>query len=402
MAVAGTLTLEKRPAAKEAAASRASRLTSIDVVRGLVIAFMVLDHVREFFFDPVGPVPTDLAHSNPALFATRWITHLCAPTFILLAGVSVWLQESRGKSKRDLTLFLVKRGLWLLFLEVTFVGFGFDFGVQLLLQVIWVIGAGFLALAVAIWLPRPAVAALALVIIGGHDALGPLRPHEPGLLKALWTLALEPGRIGVLPGYVSYPALPWFGVLCLGYVIGPVFSMTPGRRQTLLWIGAAAAAAAFALLRGVNGYGDPQPWSVQADPLMTVASFFNVTKYPPSLDYLLITLSVAAAMLAVAERLKGPVSQVMLNFGRTPLFMYVLHIYVAHLLALAVGVAMGVPASAFLDYRVDPSRASAAGWGFGLGGVYLAWLATLVLIYPAAHWFAGVKGRRRDWWLSYL
>lgn len=390
------------PASAIQAPPASRRLLSIDLLRGLVIVAMVLDHVRDFFVDPLGPDPTDMAQSNPALFATRWITHLCAPTFVLLAGTSAYLQMRGGKSRGDLSLFLVKRGFWLLFLEVTLVGFGFNFGLSLLLQVIWTIGVGFLGLALAIWLPRPAVMGLGLAIIAGSQALAPLRPDQPGLAKALWTLALEPGRIGLLPGYVSYPALPWFGVLCVGYAIGPVFSMEPGRRRRLLLMGAAGAAVTFVVLRLANGYGDPSPWSVQGDPAMTVASFMNVTKYPPSLDYLLATLAVSMTLLVVMEHVGGRIAQVLLDFGRTPLFTYVLHIYAAHLLALGVGVAMGIPPGAFFDYRVDPGRAAEAGWGFGLPGVYLAWVATLLAIYPAVRWFAGVKRRRRDWWLSYL
>jgi uncharacterized membrane protein len=378
------------------------RLNSIDLLRGLVIVIMVLDHVRDLFFDPGGPNPTNMAETNPALFATRWVTHLCAPTFVLLAGVSVYLQEGRGKSKAHLSGFLVSRGLWLIFLEVTLVGVGFNFGPTIFLQVIWAIGAGFIALALLIWAPRTVVLAIGVAIVIGHQALAVLRPEHTGLINSVWMLLLERGRVGVLPGYVSYPALPWLGVLCLGYGIGPVFKMDAAVRRRWMYAAAMGGVVLFLVIRLANGYGDPHPWETQKDAVMTVVSFFNVTKYPPSLDYLLIMLSIAIVLLLLLEHLRGVVGDVLLDFGRTPLFTYLLHLYIAHLLALIVGVAQGLPASIFFNYHEDATRADAAGWGFDLPGIYLVWIVVLFLLYPAAHWFAGVKRRRRAWWLSYL
>jgi len=387
-----------RTAAAMAAAPR-QRLEMIDLLRGLVIVIMVLDHVREFFH-PTGMTrdPTDLAHTTPALFFTRWVTHVCAPTFVFLAGASAYLQESAGRSKTELSRFLVTRGLWLIFLEVTVVGLGFNFGPGLLLQVIWAIGGGFILLAGLVWAPRAAVTIVGLAIVVGHGAL---TPHAPPVAKPLWALLLWPGSMGIGPGYVTYPVIPWLGVMCLGYGLGPMFRLeATARRRRLLLLGLGCAAL-FLVARLIPALGDAAP-PAPSDPLFQVMSFLNVQKYPPSLPFVLLMLGLSFLLLLAMERLRGPAAAVLLAFGRVPLFTYVLHLFVAHALALLVGAAMGFSAGIFFDMRDDPSRAVAAGWGFGLGGVYLAWATTLAIIYLPARWFSELKRRRRDWWLSYL
>ena len=384
------------------AAPPRQRLEMIDLLRGLVIVIMVLDHVREFFHATgLTRDPTDLAYTTPALFFTRWVTHLCAPTFVFLAGASAWLQESGGRSKPELSRFLLTRGLWLIFLEVMVVGLGFDFGPGLLLQVIYAIGGGFILLAGLVWLPRTAVTLVGLAIIFG---LGALTPHEPpvAVLRPLWSLLLWPGSLEPLPGYVTYPVVPWLGVMCLGYGLGPLFRLEAGTRRSRLLVFGLAGVAVFLIARLVPALGDPAPPAPQGDVLLQTISFLNVRKYPPSLPFVALMLGLAFLLLPVMEKLKGPVAGVLLAFGRVPLFSYVLHLFVAHGLALLVGVAMGYPAAIFFGMRDDPGRAVAAGWGFGVAGVYLAWIATLAIIYPPARWFSDLKRRRRDWWLSYL
>ena len=383
--------------------SGAARIEGIDALRGLVIVLMVLDHVRDFFHRTAFTAdPLALGEAgDPALFMTRWVTHLCAPTFVLLAGVSVWLQQANGKSRPDLTRFLLTRGVWLIVLELTLVGWAFNFGGGAFLQVIWAIGASMLVLAALVWLPRAAVLALGVLIVVGHQALAPVDPPDLGAAGPFWNLSMEfgPAPFGA---FVAYPFAPWLGIMLTGYGLGGLFSLTgPARTRAVLLV-AAGLLAAFAVLRAVNGYGDPRPWAVQSDGLWTGLSFINVAKYPPSLDYVLVSLGVSLALLPVLERLWRPARAVLLTFGRTPLFTYMLHVWLAHALALAVGVMMGVPASAFFNMLGDPSRLLAAGWGFGLAGVYGFWLLTLVLLYPLSRWFEGVKRRRRDWWLGYL
>lgn len=389
-------------AARGLTRSGAVRIDAIDKLRGLVIALMVLDHVRDFFHrTALTADPLALDSGDPALFMTRWVTHLCAPTFVFLAGVSVWLQRANGKSRADLSRFLATRGLWLILLELTVIGLGFNFGWWVFLQVIWAIGAGMIVLAALVWTPRWLVLALGAVIVLAHPALGPFLSEPPDLIRPLTTFGPIASPFGFT--LVAYPAIPWIGILLLGYGLGGFITGPEGIRLRPVLIFAAGALAWFAVIRVVNlAPFEPRPWQRLDDPLWSAFSFVNASKYPPSPAYVLVTLGVSMLILPALERLKGPAASVLTTFGRTPLFTYLLHVWIAHGLALAVGVAMGLPVSIFLNSIVDPSRLIAAHWGFRLSGVYAAWLAVLVLLYPLSRWFEGVKRRRRDWWLGYL
>ncbi len=386
--------------------SGAARLDGIDLMRGLVICLMVLDHVRDFFMrnaTGAGPdAPLDLDTTNPALFATRWITHLCAPTFVLLAGVGAYLQGANGKSAGDLSRFLLTRGLWLIVLELTVIGFGWQFTpVLLFLQVIWAIGWSMVLLSFLTWAPSRAILALGVVIVAGHNLLDPIQPGTFGAFAPLWN-AIHVTSVVPVAGYpvlFAYPILPWFGVICLGYGLGELFLRpTPDRRQVLTVLGLSMIAA-FIALRSLERYGDSKPWEVHPELWKTVGDFMDVQKYPPSLQFVLITIGVTLVMIPFLERLKGPAAAFLLPFGRAPLFAYILHIWLAHLLAMAVGVALGLPASGFLNpLFVGPPD----GWGFSLIQTYGWWALILALLYVPTRWFAGVKARRRDWWLGYL
>ena len=408
-AVAASDSLAKPTRRPDAGAVAPRRLESIDLLRGLVIALMVLDHVREYFsFDALQFEATDLARTTPALFATRWVTHLCAPTFVFLAGASAYLQRAGEPDRARVARFLVTRGLWLIALELTVVVFGFHFGYPFFFfQVIWAIGLGLVLLAPLLWLPPAAVLTLGALIVAGHDALGPVNASDLGVLGPAWRLLMEPGPApGGLPGFVAYPALPWFGVLCLGYGMGAVFTRPDAeRRRTLLAVGAGALAV-FAALRLANGYGDPAPWAPQASGVFTALSFLKVSKYPPSLLFVLVTLGLSLPIGVALEQLRGsvggPVARVLLAFGRTPMFTYLVHVYLVHALALAAGVAAGVPASAFTSFLDGPDRLRAAGWGVGLPAVYAIWLLVVAGLYPVSRWYAGLKQRRRAWWMRYL
>ncbi len=374
------------------------RLQSIDVLRGFVIALMALDHVRAYFtgvrFDPL-----DLSQTDAAWFATRWITHLCAPTFIFLSGVSAYLISRRCELK-ELRRFLVTRGLWLIALEVTVVQFGWSFNfryeIGLIMQVIWAIGASMVVLAALVHLPQRAIGAIAVIMIAGHNLLDGIQPEAFGQWAPVWNLIHVQGRTSF--AFVIYPLVPWVGVMALGFYAGSLFEMDSRRRRSILLGVGAISVALFIALRAANGYGDPHPWTSQATPALTLMSFINVHKYPPSLLYLLITLGLASLLLARFETMRGKVVDVMDTFGRVPLFFYVLHILLAHfaagLIALATGHGDVVLTNLFL---LMPDQ-----WGFDLPGVYVAWIAVLIALYPPCRWFAEVKRRRRDWWLSYL
>jgi uncharacterized membrane protein len=403
------LTPPLAPAAAPPAARRAAgRLEAIDRLRGLVIVIMMLDHVREFFaYDALRFEATDLARTSPALFATRWITHLCAPTFVFLAGASVFLQRAAERDDaRDgrarLSRFLLTRGLWLVLVEVTIVGLSLDLAPFLLLEVIWAIGAGMIAFAALVWAPPRAVLALGAAIVVGHQALLP-PPAMGSALAPLRSLFLAPGPLAPLaPGFAAYPAIPWLGVMCLGYGLAPVFTWAPERRRRALLLGGAAAVAAFLVLRAVNGYGDPSPWARQGSDAFTALSFLKVTKQPPSLDFVLVTLGLSLPLGVAVERLRGAAARLLLAFGRVPLFAFVVHLYLAHLLAAAVGAATGVPASAFVRSISDPTRLRDAGWGFGLAAVYAWWALVVLAMWPLAAWYAEAKRRRPRWWMRYL
>lgn len=370
-----------------------SRVDSIDLLRGLVMALMALDHTRDYFAN-FGFNPRDV--TDPALFLTRWITHFCAPTFIFLAGLSAWL-HGRGKSTAELSRFLVTRGLWLILLEFTLIQFAWSFSPGLPTTIgggiIWVIGACMVLMAALVHLPRWALAALALALIAGHNLFDGVRAADLDAASGLWHVLHQQGRIplgGGVSFFVLYPIVPWIGVMAAGYVLGPVMQRPPQERQRLLFSLGAAITVGFVLLRATNLYGDPDPWIVQDTTLATVLSFINCEKYPPSLLYLMMTLGPALMLLAAFEHVRGRVADWLRVFGQVPFFFYVVHIYLIHALAvLTVFVLSGAFA---LNQPV----------GFGLPGVYAAWIVVLLLLYPLCRWFMDLRQSRSEWWWRYL
>jgi uncharacterized membrane protein len=402
-----------------------ARIDSIDLLRGIVMVIMMLDHTRDFvhsgalYFDP-----TDLTKTTTAVFFTRWITHFCAPVFVFLAGTGAYLQLARGKSKRELSRFLVTRGLWLIVLEFTVVRLGTFFSLDYrflgIMQVIWVIGVSMIVLAGLIHLPLKIIAGFGIVLIALHNLLdrfqvtgwqGPGSPL-PGLGAKLWMILHQPFSAFPIVGFPSpivvviYPLIPWIGVMTLGYAFGSLYQKDPLQRRRLLLRIGGIATALFVVLRAINFYGDPSRWSTQKNTLFTVLSFVNITKYPPSLLFLLMTLGPAMFALALFERKKnlpGGLSQALITFGRVPLFFYVLQWYTAHLIGVVAGLIAGQPVAWQFESPIDKfSHPPPPGVGFSLWVVYVCWILGVLLLYPLCKWFAGVKARRRDWWLSYL
>jgi uncharacterized membrane protein len=391
---------------------RAYRMASLDILRGLAIVLMALDHVRDFVMFGSVQDPTADSASSPLLFFTRWITHFCAPTFVFLAGTSAGLMAPR-RTPSELASFLLARGLWLIVLEVLVISPAWTFAPMGLaavggraivaLQVIWAIGASMVVLAGAQFLGRRACLAIGATILLAHNLLDAVWPpgSSTGTTGPLWAVlhARQLYEVGPLLVYFSYPLLPWTGVMLVGYGSGCLFE---GRAQLqserLLRIGIGLVIA-FVLVRTLNVYGDPHPWHV--DPSRTAASvmsFLATTKYPPSLLYILMTLGPAAIACAFAERLRGPIRDALVTLGRAPLAFYIPHLYLIHALTIVLGVAQGYAAQQFLThYRFFPK-----GFGVGLGGVYLIWIAVVVILYPFCRWVAAVKARRKDWWLSYV
>ncbi|MFC4348331.1 DUF1624 domain-containing protein [Kordiimonas lipolytica] len=386
-----------------AAAKRVYRLDSIDFLRGLVMVIMALDHVRDFFTD-VRFDPADLSQTDSALFLTRWITHFCAPTFVLLSGISAGLMHER-KSTTELSRFLAIRGLWLIAIEITLVSFGWQFNLSSFtfgLQVIWVIGASMLVMAALVWLPFWAIIGFGAVVVLGHNAL------DYGLFPAsdwtkptpFWHILHNQGfsLVAGLPVARMYPLLPWIGLMPLGYALARAYKLDPEVRQRFLLQLGLALTLAFIALRLLNGYGNPSPWSAQDSGIFTLWSFLNTTKYPPSLAFLLMTIGPGLIILAYAERWQGKVVGWMVTFGRVPFFYYLAHIYLAHLLALFAAEMQGLGWRAMATAMWNMPQ----GYGFSIGVVWLVWVGVVAALYPACKWFAALKARRKDWWLSYL
>ena len=393
----------------------APRLVSLDLLRGLVMVLMVLDHIRDFLSRPGFP-PEDLAHTNGALFFTRFITHYCAPVFCFLAGTGAFLATSRGKSIPEISRFFLTRGLWLVLLELTVVDFAWGFVPWVQAGVIWGLGWSMVAMALIVRLPRRWIGVLGVGMIVTHNLLDGVNPASFGKLYWLWMFLHSPGRIPITSGFqfsMRYVLIPWVGVMATGFAFGTLL-LRPDRRQWILRLGIAATALFF-VLRAINLYGNgiaglpfgyPRsagPWSVQPTLSLTAISFFNTLKYPPSLDYLLMTLGPSLIFLVLFDKAKAQrgVSRILLVFGRVPLFYYVLHLYVIHILAILVSLAFHQPilhGSVIADFATKP-----AGYGHGLPFIYAMWILAVAILYLPCRWFMEFRSRHRDWtWLSYL
>ena len=396
----------------DAGRRRDYRLSSIDMVRGLVVVVMAIDHVRDYF--NVGGEADPMANPavGAALFFTRWITHFCAPVFVFLAGTSAGLMTSR-RTPSALGGFLFTRGLWLIFVEFVIVATGWSFApggmeqldgrVGAVMQVIWAIGASMIVLSGAQFLGQRACLAIGGAVLVGHNLLDPIWPVTSGIFDAshpVWVALHAQMRTDVGPFslFWIYPLLPWAGVMLVGYGSAAIFTAPAHRRDARLLACGFAATAAFVLLRGVSVYGEPNPWQVQGSAVATVVDFLNVTKYPPSLLFLLMTLGPAAMVCALAGRVPEAIKQPLIVFGRAPFAFYVAHLYLIHALAVGFGVMQGFGAGQFLTYSFFFPK----GYGVGLPGVYAAWLLVIAILYPLCRSVAAAKDRRREWWLSYL
>jgi uncharacterized membrane protein len=394
---------------------QAPRLVSIDVLRGLVMVIMALDHARDFLTSVQTP-PEDLAHTSGALFFTRFITHFCAPVFAFLAGTGAFLATRRGRSVQQVSRFFLTRGLWLLLLEFTIVDFAWGFVPWAHGGVIWILGWSMIAMALIVRLPVRWIAVLGLSMIATHNLLDPINPASFGRFYWLWMLLHTPGRIPVSATFsfsVRYVLIPWVGVMATGFAFGSLLHRPDGR-SWILRIGISATLLFF-VLRAINLYGNgiaglpfgyPRsagPWGVQRTLSLTVVSFFNTLKYPPSLDYLLMTLGPSMILLGLLHGAKAErgLNRILLVFGRVPLFYYILHIYLIHLIAIVVALLFHQPVwrgTVIADFAQRPS-----GYGHGLPFVYAMWILAVAILYIPCRWFMEFRSRHRDWtWLSYL
>ncbi len=390
-------------------APRGVRVESIDLLRGLIMVIMAIDHTRDFFtsasVDPADPV-----HSWPALFATRWITHLCAPGFVALAGVSIYLQRQRGKSLRELRTFLVSRGLWLA--AVDLLGFSwlisFSIPSPLTTGPLWVSGVSMMVLSLLLPLSPRLVGLIGAAILVLHNLLDPIQASRFGRAAILWDLLHQQAAIkthGVLL-VIFYPLIPWIGIIAVGYALGPLLALEPGRRQRISALLGLVSLSAFCVLRTLRGYGDAHRYVPGTSTAHSIMSFLDLTKYPPSLHYVLSTGGVLLLSFAAMDRLatRGALPRIRAwldVYGRVPFFFFSLHLLLLHVTAILLTMAehrdwhQWFQPLALMNHRIP-------GWGFGLPGVYCAWALVIIITYWPCRWFAQVKARRRDWWLSYL
>jgi len=379
------------------------------MLRGIVMILMALDHVRDYF-GAAGINPTDPATTTVPLFFTRWITHICAPTFFLLTGTGAFLASAR-RGKEGLSRYLVTRGIWLIALDLVVLRclgwqWNFDFFVTILL-VLWALGWAMITLAVLVrWYPVVS-AVFGLTLIAGHNLLDGVNPAVFGAAAPLWRILHQPGLLVASPPYfvlVAYPLIPWVGVTAVGYALGQVFVWDEARRRAFLWRAGGCLTLAFVILRGLNVYGDPQPWSVQKSGLFTVLSFLNTTKYPPSLLYLTMTIGPALLLLAAANRRVPSVLQPTVALGKAPLFYFTMHVVLIHLLALvACWFRYGTVHWVFESPRPDQYPfLQPPGWPISLPYIYAIWVFVVLMLWPLCRRFGALRDRRGSWWLSYL
>lgn len=391
---------------------KSTRIESIDVLRGLVMVIMALDHVRDYFHINAfsDNYPENLETTNMILFGTRFVTHYCAPVFVFLAGTSAFLY-GQNKPKGQLSKFLISRGLWLVFVEIVINNFLWWFDVSygfIQLQVIWAIGICMLVLGLIIYLPKRIILLLGLLIIFGHNALDGIIKEGDSLGSLLWYMLHQAQGFSFAEGRFlrfSYPILPWIGVIVLGYCFGEFYKKNASvtlRKKWLLYIGCSAITLFF-IFRGFNVYGDLVPWATQETTEKTIISFFNVNKYPPSLCYLLITLGPAFLFLYVIENIKNAATNFLLVFGRVPFFYYILHIFVVHISAI-IGLLVTGKDWKLMILNNETFRSGALqDYGYSLFTVYMVWIAIVLLLYPICKIYMQYKANNKDkWWLSYL
>lgn len=387
------------------------RINSVDLLRGLIMVIMALDHTRDFFHSTAwNRNPLDLSITTPYLFFTRWITHFCAPTFVFLSGVSIYLQSFR-KTKKELSAFLIKRGLWLILLELTLVNFSFSFDIYfttITLQVIWAIGISMFILGLIIRLPYQALLVIGLVIVFGHNLMDYVEQRPNQQLPFVWDLihraSFHPvGKshfIGIL-----YPFLPWTGVMILGYCCGKLFSKDVDptyRRKMLVGLGLMIIGF-FIIVRATNIYGDPAKWSTRNNFLFSILSFINTTKYPPSLLFLCMTIGPGLIFLALTEGIQNRLTRIITVYGRVPLFYFVVHFYILHTVSMLLFFTRGHTLQEGLNApKGFPVNFIIPGDGYRLTIVYLIWIGIVLVMYPLCKWYGDYKASKKKWWLSYL
>jgi len=387
-----------------------TRVQSIDVLRGIVMIIMALDHVRDFFHndafqhDPLNPATT-----TPILYFTRWITHFCAPTFVFLAGVSAWLSGKR-RTRAQLSGFLIKRGVWLIFIEAVIISLALTFNPlynAIIFQVIWAIGISMVLLGLIVRLPWKVIFTIGILIVACHNLLDYPEAARHHQVNFFWDLVHD-GRFDIYtyaPGHsliIAYAFLPWTGIMIMGYCAGKLFepAMDAIKRQKILLTLGFGLIVLFIILRWINAYGDPDPWSVQRNGVATFLSFMNVHKYPPSLMYACITLGPSLIALALLEKVQNGFTTFVQVYGRVPFFYYVIHFYLIHTLTVIAFFLSGYGKNDIVGQT--PFLFRPLTFGYDLWFVYIIWMVVVLLLYPVCKWYNKYKSVHYQWWLSYL
>ena len=390
---------------------KSSRIESIDLLRGIVMIVMALDHVRHVFHhEAYSYDPLDLTRTSVPIFFTRWITHYCAPIFVFLAGISAYLYGV-NKTRAELANYLFKRGLWLVLVEIFIIALGNTFNPTypiINLQVIWAIGISMIALSAILYLRRELILAISIFLIAGHNLLDNVHLPGPGLTSFIWSVLHDPadfvfGRFLIV---VKYPVLPWIGILSIGYYLGYLFSShyDPEKRMKVLILLGFISMELFFLLRTVNNFGDSGHWSNQASAVYSLLSYLNVTKYPPSLLYTLLTIGPAMIFLALADKPLNSFTKRIVVFGRVPFFYYVVHLYMIHLLAMFTAILSGFGWKSMILTNKINLVPGLRGFGFNLLTVYLVWIMLIIIMYPLCKWYGRYKRNNMSGqnWLSYV
>ena len=383
------------------------RIASIDIVRGIVMIIMALDHVRDLMhINSITQNPTDLSTTSPGLFFTRWITHLCAPIFVFLAGTSVYLSMRRKQHLTDTKQHLRKRGIFLLLLEFTVVNFAIFFDIKfhlLLFEVIACIGFGFIVLSFLLHVNPRKLGIVGLFILFCHNLTALIPFGENTIFKSILTPFFSPTAIPLFADktfVMGYPPIPWLGILFLGYACGVFFELEK-REQLFAKIGLSSLAL-FTVIRLINIYGDSQPWAPQGSAVFTFMSFMNISKYPPSLAFGLVTLGIMFLLLASAERLHTSVKNILKVYGKVPLFYFIVHFYVIHALTLAVLWLQGFHWAQFEFATGTFGRPSGVESGLPLWGIYVVWFVVVIMLYKPCQWYGKYKSTHKHGWLKYV
>ncbi len=386
-----------------------SRIASIDLLRGIVMVVMALDHCRDMihYGALIDQDPLDLKTTTPVLFVTRWITHFCAPIFVLLSGTSIFLYGSKGRSRKQISIFLLTRGLFLMLLEILLIQPLWAFGFNLIfLQVIWAIGLAMVCMSILQFLPFRLLCVIGLAIIAGHNLLDKILIQSPKFISILWALVHQEDHFQLGSNFyldVHYPFLPWLGIMIMGYCLGKLYlpNIDPAYRKTTLRTIGWAAVFLFIILRWINIYGDPNPWAKQNNALLTLLDFINVWKYPPSLLYILMTIGPGLIFLSYAEKINNLAANVFVVFGKVPLFYYIIHVPLIHLISWAIFFISGHKWNE-LDFIHMRDANMPFGGGSPLWVVYLAWMLAIFILYFPCRWYGKYKATHSNWWLSYI